>query len=155
MKKLSVKGWFLNTLRESEEPFYRLASTDVKSVSEPNINPEKKIVSIAFITNDDKNRTLKVQDKVYKTWNRLNKDTQSTDATKNFLMWFLDKSKPMDGVLTEVVDEFNSLIGDDDMPNNSDNRMIGMSSRDSNAISQITSKPIARTYNWGLGFVTW
>lgn len=156
MKKLSVKQWLLNTLNESEEPFYRLASTDVKSASNAEVNPEKKIVSIAFVTNDDTNRTLKVQDKVFKTWNRLNKEVDPASASKQFLMWFLDKSKPMDNMLSEVVDEFNTLIGNDDMPTNADNRMIGMTSKDSSGIvHQIMAKPQARNYNWGLGYVTW
>ena len=154
MRKLSVKQWLLSTLNESEEPFYRLASTDVKSVANATVNPERKVVSISFSTNDDTNRTLNVQDKVYKTWNRLNKNSDD----KNFVMWFLDKSKPMDNsnMLSEIVDDFNNLIGSEDMPTNADNRMIGMSSKDSSQIvHQMTSKLVARTYNWGLGYITW
>jgi len=157
MKKRSVKSWlFENIINESEQPFYRLAPTDVKSIANATLNSNKKVFSLSFTTNDGRDMKLKVKDKLFYDWSKKQPDNNDSDTIKEFLFWFLNNSKPReDKMIAEIVDEYNNLIGDEDLPKDVDNRMIGLSSVDSD-IASYQTRTKSKNYNsWGLGFITW
>ena len=58
--------------------------------------------------------------------------------------------------MSEIVNEFGDLIGDEDMPNNSTNSMVGKSKFGTDkAIRQTVPKIKTYDANLGHGIVTW
>jgi hypothetical protein len=159
MKKLSVKSWLINTLSESEDKNVekpKFSPDNVGSISTVQIKPERGIIIIDFITKDKRNAKLKTKDNNFYNW--LNKNQESTgNRILNFLIWFLKSHQPSENkVMSEIVDEYNGLIGDEDMPRDSE-RMIGLSSKDSTQAVYQTRAKGWNNFNTGAisGFVSW
>jgi len=158
MKKLSVKDWFTNVISESESHVGspNISSDNVDFVSNVIFKPQKGSIVIHFVTKDKKLLQLTTKDVTFYKWIK-EKSQNEENVPVEFVTWFLKNSKPReDKVLSEIVDDYNNLIGDEDLPKNIDNRMIGLSSTDSDTASyQMSSKPNKNYASWGLGFVTW
>jgi len=158
MKKLSVKAWITNIISESEAQSEtpNISSDNVDFVSNVIFKPQKGSIVIHFITKDKKLLQLTTKDTTFYRWIK-EKSKNEENVPMEFVSWFLRNSKPReDKVLSEIVDDYNNLIGDEDLPKNIDNRMIGLSSVDSDtAVYQMRAKPNKNYSSWGLGFVTW
>ena len=160
MKKPSVKDWIINIISESEnnsdtsKP--NISSDNVDFVSNVIFKPQKGSIIIHFVTKDKRLLQLTTKDSAFYNWIK-EKSKSEENVPLEFVTWFLGNSKPReDKMLSEIVDDYNNLIGDDDLPKDIDNRMIGLSSTDSDtAVYQMRSKPSKNYASWGLGFVTW
>jgi len=158
MKKLSVKDWITNIISESEvkSEAPNISPDNVDFVSNVIFKPQKGSIVIHFVTKDKKLLQLTTKDTTFYKWIK-EKSENEENVPVEFVTWFLKNSKPReDKMLSEIVDDYNNLIGDDDLPKNIDNRMIGLSSTDSDtAVYQMRAKPMKNYASWGLGFVTW
>lgn len=157
MSKLSVKTWLSNIILESEENgIPKFSSDNVSSVSNVQIKPEKGIIIIDFITKDNKVAKFKTKAINFYKWLKTNNKISENPAL-GFVVSFLKNNQPAENkIMSEIVDEYNGLIGDEDMPKNSD-RMVGLSTKDSTQATYQT-----RTKGWGnfntgaiSGFISW
>lgn len=154
MEKLSIKNWITNIISESTSP--NISPDNVEFVSNVVFNPQKGSIVIHFVTKDDRLLQLTTKDTTFYKWIK-EKSKSEENVPLEFTTWFLKNSKPReDKVLSEIIDDYNNLIGDDDLPKDIDNRMIGLSTTDSDqAVYQMRAKPLKNYNNWGLGYVTW
>lgn len=157
-KKLSVKNWISNIIAESEiinEIAPKFTSDNVDFVSNVQINPDRGIIVINFVTKDSKSATLKAKDTNFYNWIRKNLDNKE-EPTLGFVKFFLDNHSPSEKIMSEIVDEYNGLIGDEDLPKDS-NRMIGLSSKDSTQATYQTRAKGWNNFNTGAisGFISW
>ena len=157
-KKLSVKSWLSNIILESEDTgneIPKFSPDNISSVSNVQIKPEKGVIIIDFTTKDNRNAQFKTKSINFFKWLRTSQEDDE-NPTYGFVVWFLKHhQQSVNKVMSELVDEYNGLIGDEDMPKNSD-RMIGLSTKDS------TSDYQSRTKGWDnfntgaiSGFVSW
>ena len=153
MEKLSIKSWITKIISESTIP--NISPDNVGFVSTFNIKPERGSITIHFVTKDERLLQLTTKDSLFYKWIR-EKSKDENDIALKFVSWFLANSKKNeDKVLSEIIDDYNNLIGNDDLPKDIDNRMIGLSTTDSDtATYQTRVKPRSRN-SWGVGFVTW
>jgi len=153
MEKLSIKSWITKIISESTIP--NISPDNVGFVSTFNIKPERGSITIHFVTKDERLLQLTTKDSLFYKWIR-EKSKDENDIALKFVSWFLANSKKNeDKVLSEIIDDYNNLIGNDDLPKDIDNRMIGLSTTDSDtATYQTRVKPLSRN-SWGVGFVTW
>ena len=159
MNKLSVKSWLSNIISESEvkkEAMPKFSSDNVDSVSTVKITPDKGVMVIGFLTRDGKNAQLKTKATNFYKWIKLGNNSEENPST-GFLKWFLEKHQPSESkMMSEIVDEYNGLIGDEDLPADT-SRMVGLSSKDS---TQATYQTLAKgwnNFNTGAisGFISW
>ena len=156
-KKLSVKNWFSNIIAESEtikEETPNFASDNVDFVSNVQIKPDRGVITVNFVTKDGKSAVLKAKDENFYKWIKSNHDKESTVV--GFVKFFLDNHKSTEKIMSEIVDEYNGLIGDEDLPKDS-NRMIGLSSKDSTQATYQTRAKGWNNFNTGAisGFISW
>jgi len=158
MKKLSVKAWITNIISESEiqSEIPNISSDNVDFVSNVIFKQQKGSVVIHFVTKDKKHLQLTTKDTTFYKWIK-EKSKSEENVPIEFVTWFLKNSKQReDKMLSEIVNEFNSLIGDEDLPKNIDNRMIGLSSTDSDtAVYQMRAKPMKNLGYMFNGYLSW
>lgn len=151
MKNLSIKSWLMENLDLSEKPDFK----DVESLNGVVINPTTGTMSIAFKTKLGKDIKFKIKDDIFYWWIQKQKDVKDAHII-GFLKWYLNSAQSRDNLISEIVDDYNNIIGDDDMPKNANNSLIGLSSTDSDvALYQTAAKPLKNYNSWGLGFITW
>lgn len=153
-----LRSILLEGFNDREESFYYLAPDIVGSVASANMDMDKNIFVIKFITTDGRDMSLRVKNDCINNWmdNSDNQNSNLLDFTKEFI----EKSKPEDELsqdtLGEIVDEYGDVMSDDDLPNNANNSMIGKSKFDSEkAIKQTIAKSKRYYGDLGLGIVTW
>jgi hypothetical protein len=120
------------------------------------IKPDKGVIVIGFITKDGKNAELKTKDNNFYKWLKVNNKNDGNPSLE-FLTWFLEKHNPSENkIMSEIVDEYNGLIGDEDLPADS-SRMIGLSSKDSTQATYQTRAKGWNNFNTGAisGFISW
>ncbi len=156
-KNLSVKTWLSHIISESEVHKVEtphLSSENVESISDVQIKPNKGVLVIHFITKDKKNIQFKTKDNNFYKWLKTN---QSENPTLDFVKFFLDNHKQAENkIVSEIVDEYNGLIGDEDLPKDTD-RLIGLSSKDSTQATYQTRAKGWNNFNTGAisGFISW
>lgn len=160
--KLSVKTWLSNIISESEDKNIgnkpKFSPDNVASVSTVQIKPEKGVMVINFLTKDNINAQFKTKENTFYKWlktNQFYKDSEN--QIFGFVVWFLKHHQPSENkVMSEIVDEYNGLIGDEDMPRDSE-RMIGLSSKDSTQAVYQTRAKGWNNFNTGAigGFISW
>lgn len=159
MKKYSVKNWLSNIILESEgrkEGIPNISPENIGSISNVQIKPEKGVIVIEFITKDGKNIKFKTKDNNFYKW--LNSSQENVEnKILGFVTWFLNNHKPSESkVMSEIVDDYNGLIGDEDMPKDS-TRMVGLSTKDSTQATYQTRAKGWNNFNTGAvsGFISW
>jgi hypothetical protein len=157
-KKLSVKTWLSKVILESElkqveKP--KFTSDNVDFVSNVQIKPDRGVIIINFVTKDGKSAQLKAKDNNFYKWISSNGKEDETPLI-GFVKFFLDNHQPTEKIMSEIVDEYNGLIGDEDLPKDS-SRMIGLSSKDSTQATYQTRAKGWNNFNTGAisGFISW
>lgn len=157
-KNLSVKSWFSNVLSESEVKKVetpKFSSDNVDFISNVTIKPKRGVMVISFVTKDGKSAEFKTKDENFYKWVSLHRKDDNNPLL-GFLKFFLESHQPTEKIMSEIVDEYNGLIGDEDLPKDS-SQMIGFSSKDSSqALYQIRAKGW-NNFNTGAisGFISW
>jgi hypothetical protein len=156
--KNQIRNVLFEGFNEREEPFFYLAPDIVGSVAGANMNMDKNVFSVDFMTTDGRNMTLKVKNDSANNW--FQKNEGEDFGVYEFVKDFISKSKPEEELesdtLDEIVDEYGDIMGDDDMPNNANDAMIGKSKFGSEkAIKQTIPKSKRYYGDLGLGVITW
>jgi hypothetical protein len=157
-KGTQIRSLLFESLNEREEPFFYLAPDMINSVTDANMDMNKGVFIIKFSTVDGRDMGLTVKNDSVHNW--LDGEIGENDGMLEFLKHFIGNSKSQDDEgqenLDEIVDEYGDLMSDDDMPNNSNNSMIGKSKFDSGKAIQQTIPKSRRYYgDMGLGVITW
>jgi hypothetical protein len=153
-----LRSILLEGFNDREESFYYLAPDIVGSVASANMNMDKNIFVIEFITTDGRDMSLKVKNDCINNWmdNSDNQNSNLLDFTKEFIGKSKSEDELSQNTLDEIVDEYGDVMSDDDMPNNANDSMIGKSKFDSEkAIKQTIAKSKRYYGDLGLGVVTW
>lgn len=157
-KKSQLRTILFESFNDRDENFYYLAPDIVGSVASSNMDMDKNIFTIDFITTDGRNMKLKVKNNSINDWMD-NSDCENSGIV-DFVKEFISSSKSEEEMepetLEEIVDEYGDIMGNDDMPNNSNNSMIGNSKFGSEkAIKQTIAKSKRYYGDLGLGVITW
>jgi hypothetical protein len=157
-KKLSVKTWLSKVISESEvKPVEKpkFTSDNVDFVSNVQIKPDRGVIILYFVTKDGKSAELKAKDDNFYKWISLHRKDDENPLL-GFVKFFLDNHNPTEKIMSEIVDEYNGLIGDEDLPKDS-SRMIGLSSKDSTQATYQTRAKGWNNFNTGAisGFISW
>lgn len=157
-KKSQLRTILFESFNDRDENFYYLAPDIVGSVASANMDMNKDVFTIDFITTDGRNMKLKVKNNSVNNW--MDKSDCENSGMVDFVKDFISSSKPEEemesGTLEEIVDEYGDIMGNDDMPNNSNNSMVGNSKFGSEkAIKQTIAKSKRYYGDLGLGVITW
>ncbi len=157
-KNNRLRNILFESFHDRNESFYYLAPDIVGSVSNANMDIEKNIFVIDFNTTDGRLLNLKVKNDCFNNW--LNQEECENSGVVDFVKHFISNSKSEDELeadtLEEIVDEYGDIMNNDDMPNNSNNSMVGKSKFGSEkAIKQTIAKSKRYYGDLGLGVVTW
>ena len=157
-KGKELRNILIEGFNDRNESFYYLAPDIVGSVSNANMDMNKNIFVIDFNTTDGRVLNLKVKNDCFNNW--LNQEECENSGVVDFVKHFISNSKSEDELetdtLEEIVDEYGDIMNSDDMPNNSNNSMMGKSKFGSEkAIKQTIAKSKRYYGDLGLGVVTW
>ena len=157
-KGIQLRSLLFESFQESNEPFFYLAPDMIGSVTNANMDMEKNIFVVDFVTVDGRDMGLRVKNDCFNKWSEGNDGEES--GIQDFIKHFIGASRPEDeleeGMLGEIVDEYGDIMPDDDLPNNANNTMIGTSKFGSEkAIKQSIPKSKRYYGDLGLGVVTW
>jgi hypothetical protein len=155
--KQLLRNLLFESFQERNEDFFYLAPDIIGSVANANMNIGKNKFVIDFTTTDGRDMKLSVKNDCVSNW--MNNNSENSGMV-DFVKEFISKSKPEEELetdtLEEIVDEYGDIMSDDDMPNNSNNSMIGKSKFDSDkAIRQTIAKSKRYYGDLGLGVITW
>lgn len=157
-KNNRLRNILFESFHDRSESFYYLAPDIIGSVASANMNMDKNIFVIDFITTDGRKLKLTVKNDCFNNW--MEKEECENSGVVDFVKNFISTSKSEDELesetLEEIVDEYGDIMGNDDMPNNSNNSMVGKSKFGSEkAIKQTIAKSKRYYGDLGLGVVTW
>ncbi len=155
--KQLLRNLLFESFQERKEDFFYLAPDIIGSVANANMDIAKDVFVIDFITTDGRDMKLSVNTNSINNWMSNNSENS---GIVDFVKDFISSSKPEENLesenLEEIVDEYGDIIPDDDMPNNSNNSMIGKSKFDSEkSIKQTIAKSRRYYGDLGLGVITW
>lgn len=115
----------------------------------------KKFLKIIFKNSSGNSMSLYVPIVSFSEW--YNSSKPSGNVLHKFIDEFISHPAVEDEkIMSEIVDEFGDLIGDEDTPNNSTNTMVGKSKFGTDKTIRQTV-PKIKTYdaNLGRGIITW
>jgi hypothetical protein len=156
IKQNKIKNIVLEGFNDRDENFFYLAPDIVGSVATANMDLNKNVFNIDFITTDGRNMKLIVKNDSINNW--FNDCQDENSGILEFVKDFLGKSKPEEecdhGTLEEIVDEFGDIMPDEEQ--SAINRHVGNSKFDSDiVIKQVIAKSKRYYGDLGLGVVTW
>ena len=157
-KGSQLRNILIEGFNDRNESFYYLAPDIIGSVANANMDMGKNIFVVDFITTDGRNMSLKVKNDCINKWlnNSQNKNCRILDFLKDFISNSQSEDDLSSDTLEEIVDEYGDIMSDDDMPNNSNNSMVGNSKFDSEkAVKQTIAKSKRYYGDLGLGVITW
>lgn len=157
-KKNKLRNLLFESFNDRNEPFYYLAPEIVGSVANANMDMNKNLFIIDFNTTDGREMKLTVKSDSFNNW--LDKESCENSGVIDFLKTYISSSNPIEQLetenLEEIVDEYGDIMSDDDLPNNSNNSMVGKSRFGSEkAIKQTIAKSKRYYGDLGLGVITW
>lgn len=117
MKKL--KDLCLSVLLNEGENVFSLSPSEVGNINDVDIIDDD--IKIKFETSYGKQMDLIVKMETFKNWASKNKQK---DIFKRFVVDFIENSQEVDSGINEIIDDDGNIMGDDDMPNNSNNSMV-------------------------------
>lgn len=157
-KGKELRNILIEGFNDRNESFYYLAPDIVGSVANANMDIDKNIFVIDFVTTDGRGMNLKVKNDCINSWmnNSENQNSKIIDFVKDFIHTSKSEDELNQDTLDEIVDEYGDIMSNDDMPNNSNDSMVGKSKFGSEkAIKQTIAKSKRYYGDLGLGVVTW
>lgn len=123
----------------------------IKQIDDIDFEKSKNQLIIKYTTESGKKVKLIVGYNKFQDWFFKNIDDLG-DIFLSFAVEFLKSSKPKEiESLEEIVDLYGNIIPDTDMPNNSTNRMVGTSNKDTDTIYRQSIQKALRFYTGNLG----
>jgi hypothetical protein len=159
----SIKNFLLESAKDKDEDFAYFDRDVVSKVKDVDFDKKKDYILITFSTTYGKDfkhvSSLIGFQKWLDSYLKSN-GKKDSDVFRNYLMDFFESSKEAEKVeeLTEIIDDTNEIMPDEDLPSNSSNRMIGANhTMDLEKIFKRSMPKSVRNYsgNLGLGTVVW
>lgn len=161
-KTKSIKSLVIKTLSEGREPFEYLSYETVDFINNANLNENKKEFSVDFTTKGGIKAKLTTPDEHFYKWVEKYKKDNKENLVNGFLEYFLDNAKTIEDEvkkeepLSEIIDDTGNIMGDDDLPSNATNALVGKSRFDTDKVVRQTSPKSKRAYSdLGFGSVVW
>jgi len=153
-----IKDIYLSALNESENNFLHLSEDVVGDIEDVNYNKDDDYIKIDFTTTYGKSLSFIGQLCDFKKWFSKNQD--NAHVFFSFLKDFLSNSKETEEPeqIQEIIDDFGNIIPNNDLSNNSTNRLVGTGHvMDLEKIYKRSMPKSVRNYsgNLGMGSVVW
>lgn len=143
-------------MRDWDENFNHISEDTVKGVSNVRFDKKDDFIKIDFTTSFGSQASILTSYKKFKSWFEKNCKGDKSPY-KKFVQDFLKVSQETKKELDEIIDDDGNIIGDDDMPPNTNNSMVGTSKWDTDKVYQTSIPKSIRMYSGdlGIGIVTW
>ena len=151
-----LKNKALRFLNESDGHVH-IDPTVVGDVKDVDINREEDYVRIDFVTTYGQPMSILAKYSRFKGWFEQNKE-KFANVFHAFVQSFLKSSKEVDAQpMEEIVDGDGNLYGDEDLPSNGANKMVGTSVWDLEKVYRSGFARSTRRYtgDLGIGIITW
>ena len=149
----SVKRFFKGILCENH-----ISSYDIDYINDVHFSEEDNKLKISIVCLDGTKPILHVKYTDFLNW-ITKKYKNKKDLFKNFAIDFLESSDSEKGEeLKEIIDDDGNIMGDDDLPNNSTNTMIGTDNHwDTDHIANSVIPHSKNFYSgpYGRGYTVW
>ena len=154
--RAELKNKALRFLNESEGHVH-IDPSVIGDVKDVDINPEEDYVRIDFSTPYGQSMSILAKYGRFKGWFERNKE-KFANVFHAFVIDFLKTSKEVqEQPMEEIVDGDGNLYGDEDLPPNSTNSMVGTSVWDLEKVYRSGYARSTRRYSGdlGIGRITW
>jgi len=157
----SVKNFILESEKEKDENFAYFDKDVIAKILDVDFNSKDDYILISFSTTYGKNFKLASKLSDFKKWlsgNLRSQEIKTPNIFSNYLSNYFEVSKENVEELTEIIDDTNEVMPDDDLPANSSNSMVGTThTMDLEKIFKRSMPKSVRNYsgNLGLGSVSW
>jgi hypothetical protein len=152
----SIKNFLLESMSEWDTDYNHLSEDTVGGVEYVAFNKDDDYIRIDFSTNFGTKASMLTSYEEFKKWFSALKGVDKPPY-KKFVKDFLKTSSEKEDELEEVIDDNGNIMGDDAMPPNTTNTMIGTSHWDLDKVYQSAIPKSIRNYNgtMGLGVISW
>jgi len=155
----SVKKMLLEFENANDEKFSFIDSDIIDRIIDVDFNSASNFISIKFNTTYNKKFTLYFPLNKFKEWLSKYIKNNSDNNFLSFLLDFFTNAKEQQEELTEIIDDSNEIMQNDDMPSNATNTMVGGADQtmDLEKVFKKSMPKSVRNYsgNLGLGTVVW
>lgn len=150
-----LKSKALRFLNESEGHVH-IDPSVVGEVKDVDINRDEDYLRVDFSTTYGQPMSMLTKYGRFKGWYEQNKDKYA-NVFHAYIKEFLQMSKEEPEPMEEIVDGDGNLYGDDDLPSNSTNSMVGTSVWDLEKVYRSGFARSMRRYSGdlGIGIITW
>lgn len=154
--KHSIKNFLLESMHDWNEDFNHISEDTVGGVTNVRFDKEDDFIKIDFTTSFGSEASMLTSYKRFKKWFQKNCKGDKSPY-KKFIKDFLKVSQETKKELDEIIDDDGNIIGDDDMPPNTTNTMVGTSKWDTDKVYQTSIPKSIRMYSGdlGIGIITW
>ena len=154
--KYSIKKFLLESMHDWDEDFNHITEDTVGSVGNVSFDKGKDSITIDFSTTFGSTASISTSYAQFKKWFSDSFDGEKSPY-KKFIQDFLRVSDEQKEDLEEIIDDDGNIIGDDDMPPNTTNSMVGTSNQDTDQVANSSIPKSIRMYSGdlGVGIVTW
>ena len=152
----SIKNFLLESMSEWNENFNHISEDTVGDIQNVRFDKDDDFIKIDFSTNFGTNASIVTSYRRFKNWYSKLQDHDKSPY-KKFLKNFLRVSQETKSELSEIIDDDGNIIGDDEMPPNTTNSMVGTSIWDTDKVYQSSIPKSIRMYSGdlGIGVITW
>ena len=138
-----------------DEGYNHISEDTVGSVKHVEFDAEDDFIRIDFSTSFGTEASVVTSFQKFKEWFESNKELKKSPYGK-FVKDFIKLSKEKED-LEEIIDDDGNIIGDDDLPPNTTNTMVGTSKWDLDKVYHSVIPKSIRMYSGdlGVGIITW
>lgn len=142
-------------MSEWDADYNHISEDTVGGVEHVLFNKEDDYIRIDFSTSFGTKASMVTSFAKFKEW--FSAKEVAKPPYKEFVKDFLKVSSEKEDELDEVIDDDGNLMGDDDMPPNTTNSMVGTSTWDLDKVYQSSIPKSIRMYSgdMGIGIMTW
>ena len=153
---ISIKNFLLESMSEWDSNYNHLSEDTVGGVEHVSFDKGDDYIRIDFSTSFGTKASMVTSFAKFKEWF---KSLEGVDKPpyKKFVKDFLRVSSEKEDELEEVIDDDGNIMGDDDMPPNTTNTMVGTSHWDLDKVYQSAIPKSIRNYSgtMGIGVISW
>jgi len=143
--------------QNKDKDFYYLAPNVIGSINNSNIDKEKNVFIVNFTKTDNTPLKFVSRPETFFNWAGSTDIKQDNNNISKFLKDFIqNKTDEPEGQLDEIIDDDGNLIGNNDVPSNATNSMVGLTKFDTSKVARQTLAKSKRLYTpYGIGYVVW
>ncbi len=153
--RADLRNKALKFLCESEGHIH-IDGSVVGDIKDIDIDRHEDYIRVDFRTTYGKDMSMLAKYGRFKNWYAANKD-KFANVFQAFVKEFIEVSDVQPEVVDEIVDGDGNLYGDEDLPSNSTNTMVGTSVWDMEKVYRSSLPRSSRRYSGdlGIGIITW